>query len=72
MHIGVVRDHGLGLFVEGQRIGGIALVQIILSGIHQAEELIRRTIRRGNGLVRGTGWVAFASHKAKRQQKQAR
>src|SRR3954471_6014421 len=69
MDIRVVRDNGLGLFIEGQRIRGVALIQIILSRVHEAEELFSKTIRRGGRLLRGT---TLAARQAKPQQKQAR
>ena len=63
MQIGVIGENGLGLSISGDRVGGIALVQIILPHVHQAEELVGWILR---------GISPFAARKAERQQKQAR
>ena len=52
MNVGIIRNQGRSLLVDCQRVRGIALIQIILTGIHQAEVLLRRIIWRNVGSAR--------------------
>ena len=52
MNVGIIRNQGRSLLVGCQRVRGIALVQIILTGIHEGEVLLRRTICGNLGLAR--------------------